>query len=152
MRTIGIRVAPRAVTFVIYNTEENEIVSVDSIKVPKALEVPDSLKFVRNTLLDVIREYGVEKAGVRITESNSRTISHERIQMEGVIQEAFASSPIAAYYCGRIATISKYLGFSSKDFGKYVSGELELDCVEDWKSHNKEEREAILTALGAANA
>lgn len=152
MHTIGIRVAPRAVTFVIYDAGNKAIVSVDCIKVPQALEVPEALKFVRNTILDVIREYQVEKAGIRITEGNAQNPSFERIQMEGVIQEAFASSSVSAYYCGQISSISARLGFPRADFKKYVKEGMKFEAVENWEDHGADEKEAILTALGAVNA
>lgn len=152
MNAIGIRVSPRAVTYVIYDSVAREIVSVDAIGVPKALTAPEGLKYVRNTILDVIREYGVEKAGIRITESNAQRPSHERIQLEGVIQEAFASSTVSDYYCGQISVISARLGIPRGDFKKYISNEMVFESVEDWAAHGPDEKEAILTAIGAMNA
>ena len=152
MNAIGIRVSPRAVTYVIYDSVAREIVSVDAIGVPKALTAPEGLKYVRNTILDVIREYGVEKAGIRITESNALRPSHERIQLEGVIQEAFASSTVSDYYCGQISVISARLGIPRGDFKKYISNEMVFESVENWATHAPDEKEAILTAIGAMNA
>lgn len=152
MNAIGIRVSPRAVTYVIYDSVAHEIVSIDSIGVPKALTAPEGLKYVRNTILDVIREYGVEKAGIRITESNAQRPSHERIQLEGVIQEAFASSTVSDYYCGQISVISARLGIPRGDFKKYISNEMVFESVEDWATHGSDEKEAIFTAIGAMNA
>ncbi len=86
MITIGIRAEPSAVTFAIYNSDTtNEIVNVEEIKIPAAFDVPDRLKYIRSNLLDVIREFRVESAGVRVTEPNVDA-STERIQIEGVIQ------------------------------------------------------------------
>lgn len=152
MKTIGIRAAPKAVTFVIYDSAAKEVVSVDTIKIPKVLDTPDALKYVRNTLLDVIREYGVEKAGIRIMESTAQSVSIERIQLEGVIQEAFASSSVLAYYCGQISKISALLGIPRADFKKYVSGDSNFEAVENWGDLSQEEREAMLAAMGAVDA
>lgn len=152
MNAIGIRVSPRAVTYVIYDGAAREIVSVDTIGVPKALTAPEALKYVRNTILDVIREYDVEKAGIRITESNAQRPSHERIQLEGVIQEAFASSTVSNYYCGQISAISARLGIPRTDFKKYISNEMDFKAVANWTTHGPDEKEAILTAIGAMNA
>lgn len=152
MNAIGIRVSPRAVTYVIYDGAARQIISVANIAVPKALAAPEALKYVRNTILDVIREYRVEKAGIRITENNAQNPSHERIQLEGVIQEAFASSTVAAYYCGQIAAISARLGIPRTDFKKYISNEMEFAAVANWATHDPDEKEAILTAIGAINA
>src|SRR3569832_2919507 len=106
MRAIGIRVALCVVLFVIYDWAVKEVISVDRVNEPKALEVPEAMKYVRNTILDVIREYNIERAGIRINENVAKRPSHERIQMEGVIQEAIASSTVSDYYCGQIASIS----------------------------------------------
>ena len=69
-----------------------------------------------------------------------------------MIQEAFASSMLSAYFCGQISKISAKLEMPRADFKKYIDGELEYVNVENWNNHNKEEREAILTSLGAVNA
>jgi hypothetical protein len=63
-------------------------VNVEEIKIPAAFDVPDRLKYIRSNLLDVIREFRVESAGVRVTEPNADA-STERIQIEGVIQESY---------------------------------------------------------------
>jgi len=152
MRAIGIRVAPRAVTYVIYDWAVKEVISVDRVNVPKALEVPEALKYVRNTILDVIREYNIERAGIRIIENVAKRPSHERIQLEGVIQEAIASSTVSDYYCGQIASISARVGIPRVDFRKYIEGDLVFEAVENWAGHTSEEKEAMLTAIGAANA
>ena len=68
MRTIGLRATPKAVTFVIFDTDSNEILNVEEIRIPSAFLIPDALKFVRNNLLDVLREYDVQLAGIRVTE------------------------------------------------------------------------------------
>jgi hypothetical protein len=152
VNSLGIRVKPFSVIIAIYNTESNSIVNVEDIKVPKALSTPESLKYVRNSILDILREFNIENAGLRVVESNSQTLNIRRIETEGVIQEAFASSILSAYFCGQISTITAKLGIPRTDFKMYVDGRKEFEKIENWDSHNKEEREAILTALGAVNA
>jgi hypothetical protein len=95
MITIGIRAAPKAVTFAIYDSDAKTIINIEEIKIPAAFSSPDGLKYLRNNLLDVLREFKVEKAGVRASEPSARNPSIERIQIEGVIQEAFASSYVS---------------------------------------------------------
>lgn len=151
MITIGIRAAPKVVTFAIYDTDEGAILNVEEIKIPAAFETPAALKYVRSNLLDVLREYKVERAGVRVTESVANYPNIERIQIEGVIQEAFASSELQSYYVGQISSISKRLGIDRKDFKPLVDGDKDPG-VEDWKKMGKEEREAILCAMGAQDA
>ncbi|WP_244788351.1 hypothetical protein [Cupriavidus pauculus] len=138
-------------TFVIYDATEQDILNVEGINVPLALDTPERLKFVRNTVLDIIRQYDVRRAGIRITESNAQRISVERIELEGVLQEAFASSEIERYFCGQISSISARLGINRAKFKPYVEGDEMYPDVDKWDEQTKEEREAILTAIGAAN-
>ncbi|GGF00377.1 hypothetical protein GCM10011611_02470 [Aliidongia dinghuensis] len=151
MITIGIRAAPKIITFAIYDSEANEIINVEQIKIPAAFETPAALKYVRSNLLDVLREYSVEQAGVRITEPNAQSPSIERIQIEGVIQEAFASSELRSYYIGQISSISKRLGFERVRFKPLVDGTDDLG-IANWGAMSKEQREAILCAMGAKDA
>ncbi len=150
MITIGIRVAPKAVTFAIYDSVESRIINVEEIKIPAAFETPAALKYVRSNLLDVLREYEVERAGIRVTEGTADP-NIARIQIEGVIQEAFASSDLTSYYVGQIASISRRIGIERVRFKPIADGENDLD-IENWTAMSKEEREAILCAMGATNA
>jgi hypothetical protein len=150
MITIGIRASPKAVTFAIYDSTQKRVVNIEEIKVPAALATPDALKYIRCNLLDVLREFKVEKAGIRASEPNAQNPSIDRIHIEGVIQEAFASSNLQAYYIGHIATICYRLGIERTAFKPLVDGDKEYP-VENWQSLSKEEREALLSAIGAVN-
>lgn len=152
MRTIGIRVEPKKVTFVIYDDDSGEILNIEGIKVPKALDTPEALKYIRSNLLDVIVEYGIHRAGIRVTEPNARSPNISRIQIEGVIQEALASSNVEAYFRGQISNISSRLGIERRDFKQYIDGQLTLDNIEGWEQLTPVEREAVCTALGACHA
>lgn len=151
MRTIGIRANPGEVTIAIYDLSESTILNVEKIKIPKALHTPDALKYIRNTILDVLREYKIAKAGLRVTESNAQNLNIRRLEIEGVIQEAFASSDLQSYFLGQISNISSLVGFERKNFKYFVDGRKVYSDVENWESLRSEEREAVLTALGAAN-
>ncbi|WP_152048535.1 hypothetical protein [Aureimonas psammosilenae] len=151
MITIGIRAAPREVTFAVYDTDTETVINVEEIKIPAAFQTPDALKYLRSNLLDVLREYGVEKAGVRVTEPSAQSLNIPRIQIEGVIQEAFASSRLTAYYVGQISSISSKVGIDRKRFKPLVEGREGYD-VDGWEDMKKEGREAVLCAIGAANA
>jgi hypothetical protein len=148
--TIGLRAAPKVVTFAIYDSEKKAVVNVEEIKIPAAFTTPDGLKYLRSNLLDVLREYRITNAGVRITEPNAQRLSIARIQIEGVIQEAFASSELADYYVGQISSISSRLGIPRANFKPLVDGEKDYD-VERWQEMSKEAREAVLCAIGATN-
>lgn len=149
MITIGIRAAPGEVTFAIYNSSKNKIVNVEAIRIPAAFAAPDALKYLRSNLLDVLREYAVERAGIRATEPSAMSPSIERIQIEGVIQETFASSNLSGYYVGHISSITARLKIPRTDFKPLVAGEKEY--MENWKELSANQREAVLCAVGAAD-
>ena len=152
MNTLGIRAKPCSVIIAVYDTERTSIVNVEEIKIPKALPTPEALKYIRNSILDILREFKIEKGGLRVVESNSQTLKIRRIEIEGVIQEAFASSMLFAYFCGQISTITAKLRMERTDFKLYIEGTKIYEAVENWNDHSKEEKEAILTALGAVHA
>lgn len=152
MNTMGIRVKPGEVTFAVYDTEAAAVVNVEIIKIPKALPTPDALKYVRNNILDVIREFSIARAGLRVTESSAQSRNVERIEIEGVIQEAFASSCLQGYYIGQISNISRRVGFARDQFKRFVSNEIPYEPVENWDELKPEAREAIFAALGAQHA
>lgn len=149
MKTMGIRVKPGEVTFAVYDVEASSVINVEVVKIPKALPTPDALKYVRNNILDVIREYSIEHAGIRITEVSSQSKNVKRIEIEGVIQEAFASSCLKSYYAGQISNISKRVGFARDQFKRYVSNEITYEAIDNWDVLNAEAREAVFAALGA---
>ena len=102
MNTLGIRTKPHEATIAVFDCERDRIVNVEAIKIPKALSTPEGLKYLRNTILDVVREYKILKAGIRVTESNAQRLNIQRIESEGVIQEAFSSSDLKSYFRGQI--------------------------------------------------
>jgi hypothetical protein len=152
MVTIGFRVKPDAVTFVLYDSDARQIINVEDLRIPKALPEPDALKYVRNSVLDVLSEYEVSYAGLRVAESMARRQNVRRIQIEGVIQEAFASSNLKAYYCGQISGISSRIDIPRADFKLYVRGEAQFEQIESWETLAEPAREATFAALGALRA
>ncbi len=152
MNTMGIRVKPGEVTFAVYDSRAEAVVNVEKIKIPKALPTPDALKYVRNNILDVIREYSIARAGLRVTESSAQSKNVERIEIEGVIQEAFASSCLQGYYVGQISSISRRVGFARDQFKLYINNQVPFPDVDNWSDLEPEEREAIFAAIGAKHA
>ncbi|MEL7128611.1 MAG: hypothetical protein AAGK23_03620 [Pseudomonadota bacterium] len=148
MMTIGIRARPSSVVYAVVDTADGNIVNLDEIVVPLAFDTPDALKYVRSNFLDIIREYDVQQAGIRATEPNSQRMNIQRLQIEGVIIEAFASSPLKGYYVGHISSIASRLGRTRTDLKPMIDGDVAFD-VDDWENMSKEEREAVLCALGA---
>jgi hypothetical protein len=152
LRTIGIRAKPAAFTFAVFDTSEGRIVNVETISIPQALYRPDALRYVRTTVLDLLREYGTTQGCIRETEPAAQAPSTARLQIEAVVQESFASSNLTKYFVGQISSISARVGIPRTDFKPLVSGEKVFDRVENWDEFSAEEREAILSAIGAANA
>ncbi|UPL21865.1 hypothetical protein [Alcaligenes faecalis] len=146
---IGVRALPTEVVYCILDPEKSCIVNVDKIVVPKSLDTPEQLKHIRLNLLDILREYEIKYAGIRVLEPTAQSVSVERVQIEGVILEAFASSKVEGYYVGQVSSISSRININRVDFKKYVDNELDFESVEGWGSFNKNQREAILCALGA---
>ena len=152
-RSIGIRVTPSVVYFSIVSSEneELEIMLVDKIINPKALSIPEQLKFLRNTLCDIINEFSITNACIRITESNAQSINISRIYIEGVIQELFASSTIVKYYVGQISNISANLGIERTAFKPFAEGKESFMEIENWRNFSLEQRESIMSAISALN-
>ncbi|WP_071146726.1 hypothetical protein [Bacteroides ihuae] len=150
--SIGIRVKPGAVIYSVIRerNSEKEVILIDKVNVPIALQIPEQLKFIRSTFLDIIHENAVNLACIRITEPTARTISIERINMEAVIQELIASSTIEKYYVGQISNITAKLGMARENF-KTILANKTCDLFEDWEKYNKEERESLLASLSAFN-
>ncbi|WP_244137025.1 hypothetical protein [Burkholderia pyrrocinia] len=134
-----------------FDTEADAVLNVEDIRIPAAFHTPEALKYIRNNLLDILREYDIERAGIRVTEPNAQSLNITRIQIEGVVQEAFASSLLQSYYVGQISSISARLGIERADFKRYIDGQLDWP-VENWTGMRKEQREALLCAMGASRA
>lgn len=152
--SIGLRAKPDSVYYAILCETENEILikSVDKIKIAKTLELPEQLKVMRALMLDIIREYNVTHCCIRIAESNARSISIERISIEGVLQELVASSSINKYKQVRIAQLASLLNMKAKDIKPIIDGQVNYDDkISKFSSFNKEEKEAVLSAKAGLN-
>lgn len=153
IRSIGFRCTPNKVFYSIVEKNENsfQIINIDRLILPNCLIIPEQLKYIRNNIHDILSEYQVLTGGIRITESYAprfKTTFINRIYLEGLILELFASSTLKHYYIGQISNISKYIGIERTDFKKYIDGEKDFDQVEGWNSLKKEEKESVLTAIG----
>lgn len=149
--SIGIRATPNEIYYSILEDEDNYINELVSSKliIPKALDLPEKLKFLRQTFLDLIREFHVTKAGIRLTESAAMKPSQARISYEAVILELLASSSVNNYFLGQISNIAPKLEIKRADFKKYVDGALNFEQIEGWKKFNKEKRESLLVGVAA---
>ncbi|MCH2232186.1 MAG: hypothetical protein MK105_17760 [Crocinitomicaceae bacterium] len=152
-KTIGIRVTPSTIYYSVITELDDgiEITILDKVNNPKALIIPEQLKFLRNTLCDIINEFKIKKACIRIAESTAQSTNINRVYIEGIIQELFASSTIENYFVGQISNISSNLGIDRGDFKPYAEGKNDFLNIEDWKSHSLEQRESIMAAVSALN-
>lgn len=153
MNVLGIRVEPKQVRFVViqFHEKECEIINNELIKIPVALDVPERLKYVRNCVLDILREYLVKFAGIRVSESNAPKLNVPRLHMEGVIQEAFSSSEVKQYFTGRKQSISSKLGMTTQELTEIINGKAEYNELKNWgELSNPYAREAALVAMGAS--
>ena len=154
MKAIGIRTNPKEVFFTIVEKleEENKVLTIDKLTLPVSLETPDKLNFIRKTIIDIINQYDVQLAGIKVTEGNAQSKNIDRISIEGVIQELFSSCSVQKYFGGNISKISKLLGLSNNGaLKKIIKGE-EIPEELGFLSQLKEsERESTLSALAALN-
>lgn len=152
-KSIGIRVTPSVIFFALVSENKKGITIelIDRLNNPQALEIPEQLKFIRNNLCDIINEFDITNACIRITEPSAQSLSLERIYIEGVIQELFASSTISSYYVGQISSISKRLGMDRQDFKPYAEGKKDFMEIAGWGRYDLEERESIMAAFSALN-
>lgn len=153
MTSLGIRVTPKEVYYAITQLEEgnNSLLICDKVIVPSALDVPEQLKFLRDTFLDIIYENNVKNACIRVVEANAQSYDYNRLYIEGVLQEMIASSTIERYYLGRIASMSNKLGIDRKEFSALLSSD-ECRFIAEWSTtKNREKHEAMLASYSALN-
>lgn len=148
MNSIGIRAEPSAVHYAIYDPDYPSDVSLGAVKIPKALRTPDALKFLRSNMIDIMREQAIERAGVRVTESISQNSSIIRMQIEGVILEAFASSPVIYYRDFHLSSFASILNKKPAEIRDFIKSSKE-GPLNGWNAMNPNQREAALSAIGA---
>lgn len=159
MITIGLRVYSNSKIYycILEQTSTGNLnyLDISHVNVPKSLIWPEALNFIRNTILDILIEYQVDKAIIRICEFgfmlNTKLI--ERNYIEGVLQETIASSSVEKFLAGQISEFAPLLSIPRSDFKKYTSAQLtfKLPTSLDWNKFSLEERETILTANAAIN-
>ena len=152
MNIIGIRVEPQKSTFVVLNknNEDFEVINIEKIKVPSALDIPERLKYIRNCILDILHEYEIEYAGIRVAEGNTQNLNIDRLHIEGVIQEAFSSSLVKGYFVGRKKSIASRMGIKTTALDNLFKGSSAFTGISNWSQlTNNVSREAALVAVGA---
>ncbi|MGV2886804.1 hypothetical protein Q0F98_05680 [Paenibacillus amylolyticus] len=152
MNSIGIRVSPSEVNFCVTQKINGElsIVTFDKIIIPKALDVPSQLAYVRTNLNSIFIEYNIIKAGIRVHEGNTQNLSIERIYLEGVIQELLADCTVHKYFLGKLSSIAKLIEEPVAKVKEYIEGDDTLIAYEGVTKSAKGTRESIITAFAAS--
>jgi len=148
---IGFRVTPSATHYAVVQKQSDGfcVIAAEKITHPKALHPPDQLKHIRQTVFDLIREHQAAFGGIKLIEGNSQTRDPFRLNVEGVVQESFASSPLDHYFFGTIPKLTGVFRFEDKKKMKAIlDGATRFDPV-DLASFGKESREAIVSAVAA---
>lgn len=154
MIAAGIRCTPHKVYYTIIEIKDDTSFSLvnQELIVPKSFDVPNKLKYIRKTLLDIFKEYNVVRAGIRITENNAQSPDLFRIMLEAVIQELIASSNVEFYFTGVKGSIASKLGLGNDGaIGLYIDGSQEFNNITDWSSYSIEHRECILVGFASFN-
>ena len=141
MRTIGLRVTPKIIYFCVAEREEDNVLVVDKIVVPIALNIPDRLSFLRILIYTIINQYEIDNAIIRRLEDNAQKIDLGRANIEGVIQELISNCRIQKYKTSKLAKLT--------EIKACVDGDNLFD-IDNWDKYKKEERESILCALAAS--
>ncbi|WP_459175763.1 hypothetical protein [Ewingella americana] len=148
MRILGVRAAPKEVSFVVYCNERNELLITDVVKTPLTLEMPERLKYFRNNILDILREFSIERAVIRVSEASSQNLNIERLYIEAVIQEAFSSSNISTYRVIRKSGICSKTGITAAEFKTLLDDKIDFRGIV-LSAYDQNTIEAILAALSA---
>jgi hypothetical protein len=157
MKGIGIRVLSNKKIYYSIIEKEGEVfnyISISHLVVPLAMNKPERLNYIRNAIIDIIQEYNIKCALVRVRErlTNINNLAVERFYIEGVLLESIAGSSVAKYALGQISSITKHLEIERSDFKKLAENELQFENLPeaiDWSNLSKEERESILSCHAA---
>lgn len=154
MIAAGIRCTPHKVYYTIIEIKEAGSFSLvhQELIIPKSFDVPNKLKYIRKTLLDIFKEYNVTRAGIRITENNAQSPDLFRIMLEAVIQELIASSNVEAYFTGVKGSISSKLGIATDgSIGLFIDGSAQFNNITNWQEIGTEHRECTLVGFASLN-
>lgn len=153
MRAIGLRATTKEIYYCIVE-EQNEtinIVVVDKLVVPPALEPPLALTYIRTSFISILGEYEVPVAGIKVIEGNSQSMDRFRLNIEGVLQELLANSTVERYFTATKSTLGKYLNLTPTQIVDCIKGATDAleYSIDNWARYKQEERESVLTAISA---
>lgn len=159
-RAIGFRVSPAEIYYAIVENREGtyEFISISSLKIPVAIEEPQKLSFIRNTISTMLLQYNIEFAGIKLIEGNARSAINNalifRFNIEGVLKELLSNGRSKNCFLGLATNIAATL-----EIEKAKPAEM-LDVLintEDLRTDNDkvvsaDYKEAMLVALAALEA
>lgn len=154
MTITGIRCTPQKVFYSIIQFNDDSSFSIinQELIVPKSFNIPDKLKYIRKTILDIFKEYNVKIAGIRIIENNAQSPDRFRLMLEAVIQELIASSYVESYFTGLKGSIRAKLGIANDgEITKLIEGDSIFNDIPNWKDFSIEHRECVLVGFASSN-
>ena len=154
MNIIGIRCTPKIIYYSIIQFDDDDTFSVINqiLIVPKSFNIPDKLKYIRKTMLEIFKEYNIKRAGIRIIENNAQTPDRFRLMLEAVIQELIASSYVESYFTGLKGSIRAKLAIDdNSEITKLIEGVSIFYNITDWVNFSTEHRECILVGFASSN-
>lgn len=157
MNAIGFRVSPTEIYYSIVreNEEQNEILSISSLKIPVSIGVSEQLSYIRKTFETIISQYDVSFAGIKLIEGNARTSINNnlifRFNVEGVLIELFTNSTVKRHFLGIASNIASVLNIDKKKPHEMLDDIVDLTGVvsDTGKKLVDEQKEAIVVALTA---
>ncbi|MCW9709204.1 hypothetical protein [Fodinibius salsisoli] len=154
MKAIGIRPSPSEINFTVIDDLGGEVghSNPQQLTIPReALKGPTLLLFVRTNVLDILNAYNINAACVKEADYHPRAPGNpQRYRIEGVIQEAVASSSADHYISGDVNVLSPHLDLTISEFRNIKNGQS-WDQVDDeeWGSYDSKQIESILAAYTA---
>lgn len=152
MRSIGFRVKPGSIAFVVLEGTRTHPVQIagEERKLPKTGGWSTRLGWVRKEVQEVVHQFSPDTAAFRAREATAKATgksAEHRMQIEGVLQEAIFSSDQELESIPLVASqIKKALGFSGKaaDVASFLNGFPSMGAMNTGKL-----REACIPAMAA---
>ena len=153
LRTVGIRVSPNEVYYVILEEENGDktIIAKDKITHPVSYNMPKALVHYREQFSTLFDTQKIGSCGIKITEPIAMRRADTRLlyrcNIEGVITELAASKGMGVNGF-TLQTISASLGVKS---AKQIIESQDFDIIEGGRALKSNYREAVLAGIAAFN-
>ena len=156
-KAIGFRVSPNEIYYaiVVHKEENYELISISSLRIPVAIDDPQKLGFIRNTVSTILLQYGIQFAGIKLIEGNARaSINNElifRFNVEGVLKELLSNSTTKNCLLGLTTNIAAILKIEKAKSAEMLDSVWNIEGIktDSGKKIIAEHKEAILVALAA---